>query len=67
MFDPMIIILAKDEYTERLAQAAQSRRMRRTLSNGDGMVERLLLALSALLIQSGEALRQRVDLQPRTN
>ena len=67
MFDPMIVMLAKDEYNERLARAAQSRRMSRATSTGEGVVDGLLLGLSELLIHSGEALKQRVDLQPRTN
>jgi hypothetical protein len=67
MIDMFVSSLARNEYDERLRQAELERRFSRQPGEQPRIAATVLLRLSQWLIDTGEALKHRVELRPTLN
>lgn len=64
MLDLNLACLSKIEYEERLREAALYRRIQTIQGQQPSWLEKVLLGLSQLLIDTGTQLKQRVTMRP---
>ena len=67
MLEPFMHALSRTRYEEMLREAEHQRKVRRLRKQrrrGPSMADRILLAVSSLLIRSGDWLQHRIEMLP---